>query len=258
VRLARSITARRVAALPAVFALGVLASGCESTQAQSARIAAQGKKAMAPQAAFSVGKKSPDLSIKRAVVLSDKNGSSVAVELAVKGKPQANVPILFAVKGKDGKRQFINNLAGLQPSLQHLALASPGKSVWWVNDQLLGAHDPVKVKAKIGTGTPVTGDLKVLVTKTDFHDDPAGVYYEGTLVNKTGKDLLDVPVFGVGLRGDEVVAAGRALVPKLPAKPGPKPVRFRVFFTGDPRGTDVHVTVAPTITPTPVSEGTTP
>jgi hypothetical protein len=257
VSLAPSIAVRRAAAIPAVLALGVLASGCESTQAQSARIAREGKKAMAPQAAFSVGKKSPDLSIKRAVVLTDDNGSSVAVELKVTGKPQANVPILFAVKGKDGKRQFINNLAGLQPSLQHLALAQPGDSVWWVNDQLLGADHPTKAKAKVGTGTPVSGDPKVLVTDTDFHDDPAGIYYEGTLVNKTGKTLTEVPVFGVGLKGDEVVAAGRALVPKLPATPGPKPVRFRIFFTGDPRGSDVHVTVAPTITATP-AEGTTP
>jgi hypothetical protein len=249
----------RLLAVPAVVALGLLAAGCESTQAKNAQIEKQGVAVMqAATKPFSVGKLSRTVKVKRAVVLSAGGTSAVALELKVGGgKPQANVPIVFSVAGKNGKKQFSNTLAGLEPSLQTLAVAVPHKTTWWVNDQLLGAKDPTSVKVKIGDGKRLAQAPEVDVTDTDFRPDPAGTYYEGTLINKTGKDLLNVPVFGVGLKGSQVVAAGRSIVPKLPAKPIPgKPTRFRIFFTGDPRGTTVQVTVAPTVDPIP--EATTP
>jgi hypothetical protein len=54
-------------------------------------------------------------------------------------------------------------------------------------------------------------------------------------------------VFAVALKGDKVVAAGRALVPKvLPGDPAKKP-RFRLYFIGDPKGAKIDVTVAPNV-----------
>jgi hypothetical protein len=241
-----------------VLGLGLLASGCESTQAKNAQIAKQGVSVMQDTKAFSVGKRSGTVKVKRSFVLSAGGTSAVALELKVGGaKAQANVPITFTVSGKDGKPQFSNTLAGLEPSLQTLATAVPHKTTWWVNDQLLGAKDPTKVKVEIGDGKRIDTVPEVDVSDTDFKPDPAGTYYEGVLTNKTGKDLTNVPVFGVGLKGGKVVAAGRSIVPKLPAKPTPgKPTKFRIFFTGDPTGTTVQVTVAPSIDP--VSEATTP
>ncbi|MEN0014884.1 MAG: hypothetical protein AAGC46_16060, partial [Solirubrobacteraceae bacterium] len=226
---------RAAVGLAATAGLGVLLAGCESTQAKNAAIEKQAAEVIRQQALpFSIGRKSRTVKVKRAVVVSDDQGSAVALELKVGGgHAQSRVPIVFSVKGKDGKVQFTNTVKGLQDSLQHLGTAVPHQRTWWVNDQLLGAKDPVSVKAEVGDGVALAKAPEIKVTDTDFHADPAGTYYEGTLINETGQDLTQVPVFGVGLKGDTVVAAGRGIVPRLPAKAGPKPTRFRIFFTGD-------------------------
>ena len=79
-----------------------------------------------------------------------------------------------------------------------------------------------------------------------FETDAAGTYLTGTVHNRSHALQRDVPVFAVAQRGGRVVAAGRALIPKLPATPGPKPVHFRLLFVGSPSGAKVTLTVAPT------------
>jgi hypothetical protein len=144
------------------------------------------------------------------------------------------------VRGAGGKSVYRNDLRGLQPALQHAALVPAGRSVWWVNDQLLGVTEASAVKARVGRGTAVSAAAKVSLTGVELGGD--GVL-TGSVVN--GADALqrDVPVFAVALRGSRVVAAGRALVPK--AKPH-KPARFRLFFVGNPKGARLQLTVAPT------------
>jgi hypothetical protein len=70
------------------------------------------------------------------------------------------------------------------------------------------------------------------------------VYVTGRALNHS--DLLQrrMPIFCVARRGDEVVAAGRAILEKL--KPD-KPTRFTVFFIGDPRGARLTLTPTPTV-----------
>ena len=82
-----------------------------------------------------------------------------------------------------------------------------------------------------------------------FDSDATGRYLTGTVVNPSRSVLHDVPIFAVALKGSKVVAAGRALVPKVPAKGSPKKVVFRLFFVGDPRGARVQLTVAPNVAP---------
>ena len=54
-------------------------------------------------------------------------------------------------------------------------------------------------------------------------------------------------MFGVAIRGGKVVAAGRAIVEKLDPAPTKKPVRFKIYFIGDPKGAALKLTTAPTV-----------
>jgi hypothetical protein len=55
-----------------------------------------------------------------------------------------------------------------------------------------------------------------------------------------------MPIFAVALRGGRIVAAGRALVPNLPASAG-KPTGFRIYLVGSPAGARIELTPAPTV-----------
>jgi hypothetical protein len=89
----------------------------------------------------------------------------------------------------------------------------------------------------------------VRLERVRFDSDATGRFLTGTVVNPSRSVLRDVPIFAVALKGAKVVAAGRALVPKLPAKGSAKKVVFRLFFVGDPRGARVRLTVAPNAAP---------
>jgi hypothetical protein len=78
-----------------------------------------------------------------------------------------------------------------------------------------------------------------------FDGDSTGRYLTGRVVNPSRRVLRNVAIFAVALKGSHVVAAGRALVPKLPAAGSPKKVVFRLFFVGEPRGARTVITVAP-------------
>ncbi len=119
--------------------------------------------------------------------------------------------------------------------------------MWWVNDQLLGAQAPASVHApRRRRRTPSRASRDITLSAVALRDRRAGTYLTGTVANRSARAAAYVPVFAVAQRGGRVVAAGRALVPKLPVTPGPKPVRFRLLFVGNPSGAKVALTVAPT------------
>ncbi len=57
------------------------------------------------------------------------------------------------------------------------------------------------------------------------------------------EDLQFVYLYGVAMKGDEIVAAGRGLIDRLrtSAEPG-----YRIFTVGDPEGAELSVTPSPT------------
>jgi len=140
-------------------------------------------------------------------------------------------------------------MVGLQPALQRLASVRGGRSAWWVNDQVTAASVPKSVRARVGAARVAAAIPPVRATGVHFEGDSTGRYLTGTVVNPTRRVLRDIPIFAVALKGSRVVAAGRALVPKLPAKGSPKKVVFRLFFVGDPRGARTVLTVAPNAGP---------
>lgn len=233
-------------ALLLVAGLGLAASGCESNLDRSARIAAQGQQAIVAST-VRIAEANPDVEVRRTAVVGADGTYAAAVQLRNRGRrAQLAVPILIDVRDGRGTSVHRNDQRGLQNALQHLASLPPGRSAWWVDDQLLGATAARRVSARVGPGRTAARAPRVDVVGARFDEDAGGRYYTGRLVNRTGVLQRDLPVFGVVLRGSRVVAAGRAIVPKLPpAAAGAKPVFFRIFFVGDARSGRVALTVAP-------------
>jgi hypothetical protein len=229
----------------AVLALASLALvGCESNQDRSARIEAEGKHAMQDAGTLKITRANADVKVGQTALLSANGASVAAVQLDNHGGAQADVPVLIDVRDAKGASLYRNDAVGLQPSLQHVALVGRGDGTWWVNDQLLGAEQGAKkLSVKVGVASPVTKVPDVKATDVHFDTD----HLTGIIVNHTDKVQTDLPVFAVALKGGKVVAAGRALVPKVPPGDPAKPARFRLYFVGNPKGAKIDLTVAPNV-----------
>jgi hypothetical protein len=221
-------------------------SACESTADKSARIASEGKQAVQASGTLKI-RPNADVRVARAVVVRGAGGTAAAaVEVRNAGaRAQRDVPVLIDVRDAHGASLYTNDAVGLQPALQRLATLGARRSAWWVNDQVTAASAPRSVRARVGAAPPATSVPRVLVTGVRFDGDSTGRYLTGRVVNPSRRALRNVAIFAVALKGSRVVAAGRALVPKLPAAGSPKKVVFRLFFVGEPRGARTVITVAP-------------
>jgi hypothetical protein len=231
-----------------VVALAGGLSACESTADKSAKIARQGKAAVQDAGVVSI-KRSADLRVARAVVIRGAGGSvAAAVEVRNQGTAaQRDVPVLIDVRDAKGASLYKNDTVGLQPALQRLASVRGHRTSWWVNDQVTVSGTAKSVQARVGAAPVVASVPDVTIKDPHFDGDTTGRYLTGVVVNAGKTVLTNVPIFAVALKGTRVVAAGRALVAKLPAAGGKKQTHFRLFFVGDPRGARVALTVAPTV-----------
>ena len=101
--------------------------------------------------------------------------------------------------------------------------------------RVLAAGKPGSVKVRIGDpkgappkATVLSTSAGVQLSATSLGSDVAGPYLAGEVVNHSGVAQHNMPIFAVALRDGRVVAAGRALVPNLPASAG-KPTAFRII-----------------------------
>jgi hypothetical protein len=242
---------RGACALAAVAAAAALSS-CASTADKSARIAREGQRAVQASGTLEL-RPSAQLRVARAVVVRGAGGSvAAAVEVRNRGaRARRDVPVLIDVRSAGGASLYKNDTVGLQPALQRLASVRGHRSAWWVNDQVTTATAPRTVRARVGAAAAAARVPAVRLTGVRFDGDATGRFLTGTVVNPARAVLRDVPIFAVALKGRRVVAAGRALVGKLPAAGARKRTSFRLFFVGDPRGARIALTVAPAATPSP-------
>jgi hypothetical protein len=156
--------------------------------------------------------------------------------------------VLVEVTGAHGKVSYSNETGGLEASLQRMALLRPGRSEWWVDDQVLSSQTATGVKVRVGTGsTPRAGATPPeLSTSRPQVAEQGGVsVLSASLVNHSAKAQGKVPVFAVAVRGGRVLAAGRAVVGVLPGRPGAS-VPFQIFLVGNPAGATLELTAVPT------------
>jgi hypothetical protein len=236
---------RTTLVLPALAVL--VLTGCESTQDKSARLRKDAKFAL-KQSVRLVDHQTGLVAITSDAVLATKDRGAVVVTVRNKeNRPLARLPIGISVLDRNGQKLFTNEVPGMQQSLIEIPVLAPGQSLSWVNDQLnIGGTHPGRVKAIVGDPKkrPVSVP-KLAVSAPKLVIDPvSGVESVGQVSNASKITQLNLVVFGVARKGGKVVAAGRALVPKLDAG---KSAKFSIFWVGNPKGAQVEVSAPPTV-----------
>jgi hypothetical protein len=238
----------RAGALLLVAAAAVALSACQTTQELSAQRAKVAKKLVAEKG-LSIGKANPDVAVRTTAVLQDANGTAVVVELRNKGKDaQAKLPVAISVTDSKGKSLYSNNLAGLEDSLVSMALLDRGQDAFWVNNQVTATGKPAKVKATVGMAD---GKLPAKIPSLEISgvrlsSDAGSATAKGTIANKSAIAQKRVTISCVARRGSRIVAAGRAIVDRIPPS-GAKPTPFTVFFIGNPKGAKLVFSAPPTV-----------
>lgn len=242
---------RLLGAAPLVLvglALAPLLSGCESSQARSARLERDGAARLDAERGLVVRAQNADVRAVEASVLSDENGAAVVVVLRNRAAaPVARVPVGIDVRGADGGSVYRNDVPGLDPSLVEATGVPARGELVWVNDQVAPAGTPRRVEARIGASR---GDAPRELPRIELTeprlvtDRVTGVEAVGRVTNRSGVEQRRLVVSAVARRDGRVVAAGRAIVNRL--APG-RSARFHVFFIGDPRDARIVVAAPPTV-----------
>jgi hypothetical protein len=222
-------------------------SACQSTEQESARIARQSTQQAVATGALKLGGRNRAVRVSHVTLLSREGRLAVAAELtSTSARPQRDVPILVTVTGKDGKKLYSNEAAGLEPSLQRIALLKAHQSAWWVDDQVLAAGTPTSAHVKIGAASKLdAAATEAPVTRAVHTGTQAGIAtLAATLVNRSATALSKVAIFGVALRRGSVVAAGRAVVAALAGRVGAG-APFQIVLVGDPAGARIELTAVP-------------
>lgn len=235
--------------LPLALALAgvaLVATGCESTQDKSAKIAAE----LGPvrqEKGLKISAESKDVKVVSATLLTDQAGSAVVVRVR-NGSRQAlaGVPIAIDVLDAKGRSVYANTIPGIEPALAAIPYVPAGGETEWVHDQILASGKPAEVEVRIGAGgEPVDGEQpRISLTEPELEGDPfSGVLAGGEVENESGEDLERLLLYAVATEGGEIVAAGRGAIEPFKAKP--KPVHYSIYFIGDPRGAEVTVSKFP-------------
>jgi len=223
----------------------VVLSGCESTQSRSARLAAQANTKLNANG-LSVRRATRQVKVRDTRVIQDGNGTAAVVVLQNRThRPLAAVPVAIEALDARDRSVFRNDEPGLEPSLTGPAYLAPGGTIAWVNDQLLPAGTPRRLKVKVGA--PRRGARRppaIALTRARRQADPvSGIAAVGRVTNRSKVTQRDIVVYGVARRGRRIVAAGRAQIEKLPRG---KRKSFQLFFIGDPRGARIELAAPPT------------
>jgi hypothetical protein len=232
----------------ALAGVALVATGCESTQDKSAKIAAE----LGPvkqEKGLKISKRSKDVEVVSSTLLSDANGSAVVVHLRNRSNEDlVGVPIAIDVLDGKGKSVYRNDIPGIEPALAAVPFIPAGGEVDWVHDQILAAGKPARVEVRVGEGgRPFGGEPpKVSVGEPKVEGDPySGALAGGNVENEAGEDLDRLLLYAVATEGGEVVAAGRGAIEPFKDKPKPQP--YSIYFIGDPRGADLEISQFPTI-----------
>ena len=231
-----------------VVVAAVALSACQTTQELSRERAKTAKKLVAEKG-LTIGRPNPDVAVRATAVLQDANGIAVVIELRNTGRgAQARLPVAISVVDAQGRALYRNNIAGLEDSLVSMALLDRGQDAFWVNNQVTASGRPAKVRAVVGMGKgkPPSRVPSLAISGVRMSSDSGSVIAKGKIANRSEVTQKRVTIFCVARRGSKIVAAGRAIVDRIPPAGG-KPVPFTVFFIGNPKGAKLSFSAPPTV-----------
>jgi hypothetical protein len=224
--------------------------GVETTPEKSAAKAAKATNSIAHQKGVTVGKANATIKVEAAAVVQDANGVAAVVRVKNTGTTQASLPVGITVTDAKGKKLYANDVPGLDASLTSLPAVAAGKEIDWVNNQILVAGRASKVAAVVGAakGKAPSALPEITLAGITHGKDEDGFYAKGTIKNESSIAQKRIVVSCVARAGDQVLAAGRAVIDRLePAADLKKPTTFTVFFIGDPKQSKLDCAAPPTV-----------
>lgn len=255
VRTACGAVARgRSHAVPA--ALGAVATalalcGCQSTQERSAQLQRQAKHEVLAARGVSVAKENPSVKVLQTAVVRSHEGAAVVVALRnTSSHALENAPIEITVRNARGGVIFQNDTPGVEPSLTTVSLLEPGREAIWIDDQVPSTGSPTSAGALVGEATQPSGAIpRLSIAGTHLSTEAGtGTTLLGTVANGSPTTQQSLVVYAVARRGSNIVAAGRAVLPEVPAGTNQgTQVPFQIYFVGDPSGARIS-TSAPATT----------
>jgi hypothetical protein len=243
------MTARSPLSLALALAgVALVATGCESTQDKSARIAAE----LGPvkqEKGLTIAKRSKDVEVVSTALLTDQAGSAAVIRLRNSSNEDlVGVPIAIDVLDARGRSLYENTIPGIEPALAAVPFIPAGGETDWIHDQILATGKPDRVEVKVGAGGEAFGgeQPRISVSEPKLEGDPfSGVLAGGEVFYESGEDLERLLLYAVATKGSEVVAAGRGAIE--PLKPKPKSFAYNIYFIGDPRGAEVEIAQFPSL-----------
>jgi hypothetical protein len=235
---------RRGAALAAAAGLLIFAAGCETTQQESAKIGRHLGHQSAVAGTTRLGAVNHDVRVDREVLLSAGGQSAVAVELTnTSATAQVAFPILIDVLDAKGRSLYRNDTAGLEPSLQTLALLPAHATAWWVDNEVL-ASAPKSVSAQVGASTATApADIpRISTSGASASASFPGPHVTVTVSNRSTVAQSQLAVYTVISNGSAVVGVGRGVVPALAAGASTQVV---VSVVGSIAGHTIALTASP-------------
>jgi hypothetical protein len=216
--------------------LALALAGCESTQERSAKLKAQAKHLALTTTGLQITHTSTQVAVLGAVALEGSEGAAVAVTLRNRSsRVLHDVPIAVTVTDASGRAVYQNNAAGLEAALTAVPSIAARATITWVDDQVPKTGAGAHASARVGEAPASGGSLPALsVSGVQATEDPTnGNGARATLTNRSTVAQHGLVVFALARRAGRIVAAGRAVLPEVPAG-GQAPVQ--VYFTGEPRG----------------------
>jgi hypothetical protein len=234
----------------ALFLLALTLTGCESNIERSAALAKVAHHVTQAQTGLVVTRENPDVKVLATAVLHDANGTAAVVSLRNDSSaPLRDVPIAITLHSPSGGTLYQNNAPGLSTPLVSAPLLAPGQQFDWVDDQVQASGTLGALSVRVGEsptagGTRAGGIPSLTVQGVHLSEETAGgSSAEGTVVNHSAVTQQELVIFAVGRRGGKIVAAGRAVVPNLPAHSS---APFQAFFIGDPKGASLQLSAPAT------------
>ena len=228
--------------------MAVVLCGCESTQERSAELQHQAKHDVLASQSAAVTKESPSVKVLQSTVIHSSSGTAVVMTLRnTSTHTLENAPIEVTVRDAHGNVLYQNNASGLEPSLSTVSLLLPGQETIWVDDQVTASGVPASASALVGEGTQTSGSIPQLSISGTHQSAEAGAEttLSGSVTSHSQTAQQNLVVYAVARRGVKIVAAGRAVLPEVPAAGTNVP--FQIYFVGNPGGAQIQ-TSAPAST----------
>ncbi len=238
---------RGAAFVPIGLALALALTGCETTAEKSAKLEKAAKHTTLAQTGLSITHTSTEVRVVSTTVLHDSEGAAAAVTLRnLSPHTLRDVPLAITVKDAGGKTLFRNDAPGLEAAFTSLSCLPAHSEVTWVDDQVPAAGGPVNLTAQAGVAPAVAASPpKIEVNGLHLAEEASsGIAAAGRIENRSQVSQRSLVVFALARRAGRIVAAGRAVLPEVPAGSS---VPFQAFFIGDPRGAQLQASAPATV-----------